>query len=94
MKRVSGIVELMWTVELPDEFCEAEGNNATDPAIEAVIDFLPQMGKVFFRGEDQAPANVFLEVHEDDFVTEEDERDDYEDEDDDEDDDEDEDDED
>lgn len=74
MKRVSGTVELMWTVELPDEFCKAEGANTTDPAIEAVIDYLPQMGKVFFRGEDQEPATVFLEIHEEDFEIEEDER--------------------
>jgi hypothetical protein len=71
--RVSGIIEVNWTVELPDgkEHC---GVVADDPAIEAVLDFIPQVGSIYLWGEKEKPVEVFLEVHEEDVEIEEDER--------------------
>ena len=76
MKEVSGTVEVNWTVRLPEgqERNKKGEGLCEDPAIEAVIEFLPQMGKVFLRGEDQEPVEVYLEIHEEDVEIEDDER--------------------
>jgi hypothetical protein len=74
MKRVSGILEINWTVELPDEK-QRESNMCEDPAKEAVIEFIPQSGGVFIWGDDGPAAEVYLESYEEDIVIEEDERD-------------------
>lgn len=73
-KEVSGVVTLNWSVRLPDNHqrnLKGEGL-CDDPAIEAVLAFVPQMGKVFLRGEDSDPIEVFLELHEEDFEIEDD----------------------
>ena len=76
MKTVSGIVELRWTVRLPDEHLRNPAGEGLcdDPAIEAVLAFVPQMGNVCLRGEDGPEIEVYTELHEEDFEVEEDER--------------------
>jgi hypothetical protein len=71
--RVSGILEINWSVELP-EGKEHSGAISDDPVIEAVLDFIPQTGSIYLWGEDEKPVDVFLEVHEEDMEIEEDER--------------------
>ena len=78
MKEVNGRVELSWTVRLPDnhQYNERLEGLCDDPAIEAVLKFIPQMGKVWLReDEDMAPFEVYTEMHEEDFEIEEDNRD-------------------
>lgn len=79
MKEVSGKVELNWTVRLPDDYqynIDGEGL-CNDPAIEAVLKFIPQMGKVLLREKQSKPIEVYTELHEEDFVIEDDLRDDF-----------------
>lgn len=77
MKEVSGIVELKWTVRLPDDHqYNAKGEGlCDDPAIEAVLDFIPQMGRVTLRENESRPIEVYTELHEEDFEIEDDLRD-------------------
>jgi len=76
MKEISGRVELLWTVRLPDNHQHNDKGEGLceDPAIEAVLNFIPQMGKVFLRGEASEPIEVYAELHEEDFEIEEDSR--------------------
>lgn len=74
MKRVSGTLEISWTVDLPDETAD-KGMMCEDPAKEAVIEFIPQSGKVFIWGMDKEPVEVWIEKQEADVEIEEDERD-------------------
>jgi hypothetical protein len=77
MKEVSGKAELLWTVRLPDDHQYNEKNEGLcdDPAIEAVLEFIPQMGKVFLREDESKPIEVYTELHEEDFEIEDDHRD-------------------
>jgi len=75
MKRVSGQANLMWTVELPDKFQHTDEGYAEDPAIGAVLEFISQMGKVWCFGDNEEPAAVFTEMHEEEFEIEDDDRD-------------------
>jgi hypothetical protein len=75
MKTVSGKVTIIWAVDLPDKFQHEKNVPAKDPAIQAVLDFIPQKGDVWCFGDARQPAKVYLEIHEDDFEIEEDSRD-------------------
>jgi hypothetical protein len=76
MKEVNGKAILMWTVQLPDNHQYNEKNEGLcdDPAIEAVLAFIPQMGRVSLRGQSET-IEVYTEMHEEDFEIEEDFRD-------------------
>ena len=76
MREVSGKVELNWTVRLPDDhqYNKKGEGLCDDPAIEAVLDFIPQMGKVLLREDESEPIEVFTELHEEDFEIEDDHR--------------------
>lgn len=76
MKEVSGKVELSWTVRLPDDH-QRNGKGeglCDDPAVEAVLKFVPQMGKVLLREDESEPIEVYTELNEEDFEIEEDGR--------------------
>jgi hypothetical protein len=73
MRKVCGILEINWSVVLPDGK-EDVGTSTNDPAIGALLDFLPQSGQVYLWGEDEKPADIFIEYFEEDVVIEEDER--------------------
>jgi hypothetical protein len=77
MKRVSGIAKVAWTVELPDDpkLQHYERTIATDIAIGVILEYTPQMGRVYAFDDDKDFANVYIELHEEDFEIEEDERD-------------------
>jgi len=77
MKEVSGKVELSWTVRLPDDHQHNKDGEGlcNDPAIEAVLDFIPQMGKVLLRENESEPIEIYTELHEEDFEIEDDHRD-------------------
>jgi hypothetical protein len=77
MKEVSGKAELLWTVQLPDDhqYNEKLEGLCDDPAIEAVLKFIPQMGHVLLREKESEPIRVYTELHEEDFEIEEDSRD-------------------
>lgn len=70
---VVGVASISWQVELPEGF-ELRGTTTKDPAVGALIDFLPQSGKVYLWGEDKPPAEVFIELLEDEVIVEEDDR--------------------
>ena len=72
--KASGRVDLLWTVELPDGR-ERDGVATDDPAIGAVLDFLPQSGFVYSWGEKNEPAQVWLESSDHDFEVYDDDRD-------------------
>lgn len=61
------------TVELPDKN-KYNGQACQDPAVEAVIESLPQMIDVYVWGEQEKPARVYLEIMEEDVEIEEDHR--------------------
>jgi hypothetical protein len=77
MKDVSGKAELLWTVQLPDDhqYNEKVEGLCDDPAIEAVLKFIPQMGHVLLREKESEPIRVYTELHEEGFEIEEDSRD-------------------
>ena len=70
---VAGELRAQWTVELPYESRHI-GMACDDPAIEAVMEALPQTLQIFLWGETMAPAVVHLEIEEDDVEIEEDDR--------------------
>jgi hypothetical protein len=74
MKRVSGTLEINWTVEFEDD-APKKGMLCDDPAKEAVLEFIPQSGEVGIWGPNVEWPMVFIEKHEEDIVIEEDERD-------------------
>lgn len=74
MTRVSGVVEIIWTVELP-EGREHQGQMCEDPAVEAAVEGIPQDLYIYLWGQEAPAARVHYEVHEEDVVVEEDERD-------------------
>jgi len=71
--RVSGTMTVTWSVLLPDDSAR-EVVACADPAVEAAMTFLPQFGAVHVWGEEREPAEVFIEVHEEDVEVEEDDR--------------------
>ena len=71
--RVSGTMTVTWSVLLPDESAR-EAVACADQAVEAAMTFLPQSGTVHLWGEDREPAEVFVEVHEEDVEVEDDDR--------------------
>ena len=73
LTKVRGTMTISWSVDLPEE-TQRKGVTTDDPAIGAVLDFLPQSGFVYTWGEDKEPAEVWLETHEDDVEIEEDNR--------------------
>ena len=73
MRKVCGTLEINWSVVLPDGKEDA-GTVTDDPAIGALLDFLPQSGQVYLWGENDKPVDVFIESFEEDVVIEEDER--------------------
>lgn len=70
---VRGVAEVSWTVELPEEH-KWDGQACKDPAVEAVLCSLPQDCDIFLFGEDKPPANVYVELTEQDVTVEEDHR--------------------
>lgn len=73
MATVRGQATIYWTVDLPEG---KERGKDTDPAIEAVLGFIPQSGLVYLWGRDPADpaADVFVELDEADIEIEEDNR--------------------
>jgi hypothetical protein len=69
--RVSGKIEVQFTVELPDH-CPSVVED--DPAIEAVVEAIPGIVDIYLWGEDHAPARVVFDVMDNDYEIEEDER--------------------
>jgi hypothetical protein len=62
-----------FTVELPDEH-KYNGQACEDPAIECAMESMPRIMDILLWGEQEKPARVYLEVHEEDFHVEEDNR--------------------
>ena len=74
MPKVTGSLTLYWSVDLPTQPKERWQGMCEDPAKEAVLDFIPQSGKIYLWGEDKEPADVWLEAHEEDVEIDDDER--------------------
>lgn len=70
---VRGVMEVNWTVELPESLCR-KSVASDDPAVEAAMQSVHQDFCTFLWGPDRPSARVYCEVVEDDVVVEEDER--------------------
>ena len=75
MKRVhvAGEATIRWSVLLPNDKAH-EGVIVDDPAKECVIAGLSKSLNVYLWGEDEPPAGVYIECHEDDVTVEENDR--------------------
>lgn len=71
--RVSGKMEVLFTVELPIEHAH-EAVACDDPAVEAAMQGFNSHVSTYLWGQDKPAASVYLEVNESDVEVEEDER--------------------
>ncbi len=70
---VRGVMEVNWTVELPEDLCR-KSVACADPAVEAAMQAVHQDFATYLWGPDRSSARVYCEVMEDDVVVEEDDR--------------------
>lgn len=70
---VSGIMEVSWTVELPEEH-KYNGQACEDPAVECALSAITQHCSILLWGEREPHARVYLDVGEDDVRVEDDDR--------------------
>ena len=71
--RVAGEVVVRWEAKIPVDR-QHEAYACEDPAVEVVLAAVNENVDVFLWGRDEAPANVYLEVSEEDVTIEEDDR--------------------
>lgn len=72
MTTVRGTIALSWSVTLPKDKAGVPGPD--DPAIDALIQFIPQSGWVHCFDNDIDRAEIWLEISDTDIEIEEDER--------------------
>lgn len=70
---VAGTMIVNWRVELPEED-KYNGQSCEDPAIEAALCAIQDGCQIYLWGEQREPADIILEVCEEDVEIEEDDR--------------------
>ena len=70
---VAGTATINWTCHLPVDRAR-EANMCADPAVEAVIEAMPQTCQIYVWGQDKEPVDVNIEIDERDVEVEDDDR--------------------